>query len=85
MARQLLRRNFVPGGGSGGPGRHGVVKELGGFDTTQATGVEDWDLWIRLSRVSPLTTVPARTSAICCTPGACRAHRRHAGPLATAC
>ena len=58
MSRELLSRNIVPGGGSGVVAQTSVVRELGGFDTTKATGCEDWDLWIRLARVSPLTTVP---------------------------
>jgi glycosyltransferase involved in cell wall biosynthesis len=58
MSRELLSRNIVPGGGSGVLADTSVVRELGGFDTTKVTGCEDWDLWIRLARVSPLTTVP---------------------------
>jgi hypothetical protein len=46
----LLRGNFVPGGGSNAIARADLVRQAGGFDESHVF-VEDWDLWIRLSRL----------------------------------
>jgi GT2 family glycosyltransferase len=52
---RLLERNIVAGGGSGVLARTDVVRDVGNFRSH--VGVEDWDLWIRLARRSPLATV----------------------------
>lgn len=54
----MLRRNVVPGGGSGVLARTEVVRRVGGFDTAFST-LADRECWLRLAEVSPLATVPA--------------------------
>jgi GT2 family glycosyltransferase len=52
---RLLERNIVAGGGSGVLARTDAVRDAGNFRSH--VGLEDWDLWIRLARRSPLATV----------------------------
>lgn len=56
LVRRLLRGNVIPGGGSGVLARTEVLRRAGGF-RTDLRAVEDWECWIRLAQVSPLTTV----------------------------
>jgi glycosyltransferase involved in cell wall biosynthesis len=46
----LLHGNFVPGGGSNAMAKVELVRRAGGFDETLVF-VEDWDLWIRITRL----------------------------------
>ncbi len=56
IARQIRRRNLVPGGGSGVLVRRELFEHVGGFDES-ARFVEDWELWIRLSRQGAVACV----------------------------
>jgi glycosyltransferase involved in cell wall biosynthesis len=49
FARRITRENIVPGGGSGVLIRTALFEHVGGF-REDARYVEDWELWIRLSR-----------------------------------
>lgn len=48
----LLAANAIPGGGSGVVASAELVRGVGGFDPRLSL-LADWDLWIRLARVSP--------------------------------
>ena len=48
----LLGMNVIPGGGSGVVASAELVRAVGGFDPRLSL-LADWDLWIRLGRVSP--------------------------------
>jgi len=54
---RLLLANIVPGGGSGTMVRTELARSLGGFDPALST-LADWDMWIRLSLVSDMASVP---------------------------
>jgi glycosyltransferase involved in cell wall biosynthesis len=54
----LPRRNVVPGGGSGVLVHRRLLDRAGRFDT-HLHNTEDWDLWVRLSRLE----TPARVAA----------------------
>lgn len=54
--RDLLVANAVPSGGSTVVVERSLINELGGFDET-LTSSEDWDMWIRLARHSPVAAV----------------------------
>jgi glycosyltransferase involved in cell wall biosynthesis len=53
---RIGRQNVIPGGGSGVVVRRQVFQEVGGF-REDARFVEDWDLWLKLSRVAKLACV----------------------------
>ncbi len=53
---ELLTANVVPSGGSSVIAETALLKELCGFDEALQTS-EDWDLWIRLAKHSPLAAV----------------------------
>jgi glycosyltransferase involved in cell wall biosynthesis len=54
---ELLRAgNVIPAGSSSVLAETALVREVGGFDRWP-TGVEDYDLWVRLGQWSPLATV----------------------------
>jgi glycosyltransferase involved in cell wall biosynthesis len=57
ISRAILRENVIPAGGSGVLAQTQTVLDLGGFDARYAT-LADWDLWIRLSQISPVAAVP---------------------------
>ena len=48
VAREIERRNLIPGGCSGVLVRTDTMRRLGGFDERLGI-VADWDLWIRLA------------------------------------
>jgi glycosyltransferase involved in cell wall biosynthesis len=50
----LSRDNIVPGGGSSVLTAREMVLAAGGFHN-DVPGCEDWDLWVRLARLSPMT------------------------------
>jgi glycosyltransferase involved in cell wall biosynthesis len=54
--RRIPRQNVIPGGGSGVVMRRKVFEQVGGF-REDARFVEDWDLWVKLSRVAKLACV----------------------------
>lgn len=47
---QLPYRNAVPGGGSNVMVTAEAFEDVGRFDPSIPSGVEDWDLWVRLAR-----------------------------------
>ena len=57
VSRAVLRRNVVPGGGSGVLAATELVRHVGGFDP-RLSNLADWDCWIRLAQESPVATVP---------------------------
>jgi|SRR5579884_180047 len=50
LSREILRRDAVPAGGSNIVARTALMRELGGFNERLTTH-DDWEMWIRLSRV----------------------------------
>jgi glycosyltransferase involved in cell wall biosynthesis len=54
----LPQRNVVPGGGSGVLVHRTLLDRAGPFDR-QLQNTEDWDLWVRLSRLETPRRVPA--------------------------
>ena len=52
----LARDNVVPGGGSSVMVSTELAREVGGFHD-DVPGCEDWDMWVRLARLSPLAYV----------------------------
>nr|MBA2626195.1 hypothetical protein [Acidimicrobiia bacterium] len=56
VADTFLAVHAMPGGGSGVVARTELVRRVGGFDCGLKI-LADWDLWVRLARESPLTTV----------------------------
>ena len=56
IADELLRRNSIPGGGSGTVVLTTLAREIGGFDE-RISIVADWDFYLRLSLQSPIATV----------------------------
>lgn len=58
VAELLPRRNTVPGGGSAVLVDRALLDRAGPFDT-RLHNTEDWDLWIRLSRLETPRWVPA--------------------------
>jgi glycosyltransferase involved in cell wall biosynthesis len=88
----LPRRNVVPGGGSGVLVHRRLLESAGPFDA-RLRNTEDWDLWVRLSRLSTPRCVPAplvgyrvhdRGSSLVTSQilrGANETERRYGGPL----
>ena len=88
----LPRRNVVPGGGSGVLVHHSLFERAGPFDG-RLRNTEDWDMWVRLSRLSTPRWVPAplvgyrvhdRGSSLVTSEilrGAHEIERRYGGPL----
>jgi glycosyltransferase involved in cell wall biosynthesis len=56
VAEQLEERNVVPGGTSGVLARRHVLLDVGGFDPCLQP-LADWDLWLRMLRLSPPASV----------------------------
>lgn len=56
LAVGLRIGNVIPAGGSGVLVDAALARELGGFDPWP-TGVEDYDMWVRLAQRSPLACV----------------------------
>jgi hypothetical protein len=56
IAEELCRMNSIPGGGSGLVARTELVRAAGGF-SSEFADLADWDLWLRLSRLSPMAVV----------------------------
>jgi glycosyltransferase involved in cell wall biosynthesis len=54
--QRIERQNVIPGGGSGVVVRRSVFEQVGGF-REDARFVEDWDLWLKLSRAAKLVCV----------------------------
>ena len=52
----LTSRNVIPSGGSSVIAEARLLRDVGGFDPA-LPGSEDWDLWIRLARHSPVAAV----------------------------
>lgn len=52
----LRKANFVPGGGSAIVARTEFVRATGGF-SSEFADLADWDLWLRLIRLTPLAIV----------------------------
>ena len=57
VADRLEASNIVPGGSSGVMARRDLLLDVGGFDPSLQP-LADWDLWLRLLRVSPPACVP---------------------------
>jgi glycosyltransferase involved in cell wall biosynthesis len=57
VMERLEESNVVPGGSSGVMARRELLLEVGGFDPSLQP-LADWDLWLRMIRVSP----PARVA-----------------------
>ena len=49
----LARDNVIPGGGSSVLVSRELARAAGGFHD-DVPGCEDWDMWVRLARLSPL-------------------------------
>jgi glycosyltransferase involved in cell wall biosynthesis len=60
VAALLPGRNAVPGGGSAVVVHRALLERAGPFDT-RLHNTEDWDLWVRLSRLELPRHVPAPT------------------------
>ena len=58
LAEELMLRNKFPAGGSGIMVRASKIREANGFDGS-LIGVEDWDMWRRLSWTCQHVHVPA--------------------------
>lgn len=56
VSADLYRRNCLPGGGSAIVARTELVRAAGGF-SSEFADLADWDLWLRLIRLSPLAVV----------------------------
>jgi glycosyltransferase involved in cell wall biosynthesis len=67
-AAHLLWSNVIPGGGSNVLVRRDLLEAAGGFDP-RVPIVADWDLWIRLSRLSLPAVVPRPVLAYRIHPG----------------
>jgi glycosyltransferase involved in cell wall biosynthesis len=52
VAEHLEERNVIPGGSSGVMARRAALLDVGGFDPSLQP-LADWDLWLRMLRVSP--------------------------------
>ena len=57
VVKDLYRGNAIPGGGSAVIARTELIRAAGGF-SPEFADLADWDLWLRLIRLSPLATVP---------------------------
>lgn len=68
IARELLVRNAIPGGGSNVMARTALVRRLGGFDESLSV-LADWDLWIRLALHGTGAACPAVLLAYLSHPG----------------
>ena len=92
VAALLPRRNAVPGGGSAVMVHRELLERAGPFDS-RLHNTEDWDLWVRLSRLEPPRWVAAplvgyrvhsRGSSLVTRQilrGAAEIERRYGGPL----
>lgn len=67
---RLLKVNLVSGSGSAVLARRAAIEQVGGFDEN-LKAAEDWDMWLRLSRLGGIDHVPADLVAI----------RRHASGM----
>jgi glycosyltransferase involved in cell wall biosynthesis len=56
VVEHLEEHNVVPGGSSGVMARRPVLLDVGGFDPSLQP-LADWDLWLRMLRVSPPAVV----------------------------
>lgn len=56
VSTDLYRRNCLPGGGSAIVARTELLRAAGGF-SSEFADLADWDLWLRLIRLSPLAVV----------------------------
>jgi glycosyltransferase involved in cell wall biosynthesis len=56
VSGRLVRRNVIPGGGSGILVDTGLAREIGGYDESLSI-LADWDFYLRLSARSPLASV----------------------------
>jgi glycosyltransferase involved in cell wall biosynthesis len=56
VGEDLYRRNSLPGGGSAVVARTELLRQAGGF-SPEFTDLADWELWLRLIRLSPLAVV----------------------------
>jgi glycosyltransferase involved in cell wall biosynthesis len=57
VARDILRFNAVPGGGSNVLVRRDTLRRVGHFDP-RLRNTEDWEMWIRLAEIGPAACVP---------------------------
>jgi glycosyltransferase involved in cell wall biosynthesis len=64
----VLRRNCIPGGGSGVLAETSLIREAGGF-WEDLRNAEDWELWIRVAERSPIAVVDAPLVAYRIWPG----------------
>lgn len=58
VPQALYRENALPGGGSAVIARTDLVRAAGGF-SDDFTDLADWDLWLRMIRLSPVAVVDA--------------------------
>ena len=68
IAREMLVRNAIPGGGSNVMARTALVRRLRGFDASLSV-LADWDLWIRLALQAPAAACPSVLVAYLSHPG----------------
>jgi glycosyltransferase involved in cell wall biosynthesis len=57
-SRRLVEGNTVCGGGSCVLTRRSLVEQIGRFDESLSYP-EDWDMWVRLSRLGPFAYIPS--------------------------
>jgi glycosyltransferase involved in cell wall biosynthesis len=57
VADLLLKRNVIPGGGSGVLAATALARQIGGFDPALST-LADWDFYTRLGLRSPVAAAP---------------------------
>jgi len=58
LSDELLRRNSIPGGGSGVLAATGLARAIGGFDESMSN-LADWDFYLRLAQLAPIAAVHA--------------------------
>ena len=58
LHEQVYRANPVPGGGSGLIAGRDLLDDVGGFSTEYAD-LADWEMWLRLTPLSPIASVHA--------------------------
>ena len=64
VVRDLVHHNSVPAGASNVVVDAAVLSRVGPFDTSLRRAA-DWDMWLRLARVGPPTSVPVPVVANC--------------------